>query len=508
MQLLSRNEMLALEERAISAGVLAETLMEEAGALIAQTISEFYPRPGVCYAVFGKGNNGGDSLVAARHLAAAGWHVWNLPVQPMDQWSALTRKKFLESGTRGMYLDAPPPDCFPAIVLDGVLGVGARAPVGVAMRQRIMDMNRLRARYGVHVFAIDLPSGIDPDSGAVLGGKAPHDEPLAVFADTTLTIGFPKKCLFEECATNHVGRIVVLPLRELTRRHEKASPAMASAICASPNVLRAIMPPRMFDSHKGQFGRVGIVAGSRGLTGAATMSADAAVRGGAGLVTLYATLDVHETLAIRCAPEVMVRPAACLEQALEGDHDVLAIGPGLGLTRASEMLEVIEHFRGPAVIDADALNALSENMDVLSRAVGPRLLTPHPGEMRRLMPECTEMSRAECATAFAAKYPTHTLILKGARSIVAQTGHPLSYNTTGHPGMASGGMGDVLTGLLVALLGQKLSPYDAARIGSWLLGRAGELAVFEGGESAQSLRASAVLAHFGPAFRALYRTPS
>ena len=185
---------------------------------------------------------------------------------------------------------------------------------------------------------------------------------------------------------------------------------------------------------------------------------------------------------------------------------MLALGPGLGRAEPEEVCEIIARFGGPAVVDADALNLLAAHDDpasLLDHAAGPRLLTPHPGEMERLFP-CAGRTRAELARAFATTHPRATLLLKGARTVIAQHDQPLSYNSTGTPGMATGGMGDVLTGVIAALLGQRLAPYDAARLGAWLCGRAAEIAIAES-ESEPSLLPTDLISHLGPAFRALSR---
>jgi len=173
----------------------------------------------------------------------------------------------------------------------------------------------------------------------------------------------------------------------------------------------------------------------------------------------------------------------------------------MGQSRAAQILKLVREARQPMVIDADGLNILARQMAVLKKARGPRLLTPHPGEMKRLFPK-RELARAELARTFCAKYPV-TLLLKGSRTIVAEAGRPLSYNTTGNPGMATGGMGDVLTGVCSGLLGAKLSPNDAARVGAWLCGRAAELALSRGGASEESLLPGDVLGQLGAAFTEL-----
>jgi NAD(P)H-hydrate epimerase len=199
--------------------------------------------------------------------------------------------------------------------------------------------------------------------------------------------------------------------------------------------------------------------------------------------------------------EAMVKPITSYRHLLKEKVDVWAVGPGLGTSRAADILELIEKVKQPMVLDADGLNIASEKTSVLRRCKGKRLLTPHPGEMKRLFASDQE-SRAKTATKFCDRFPV-TLLLKGSRTIVAERGRPLSYNTTGNPGMATGGMGDVLTGVCAGLLGQGLSPYDAARIGAWLCGRAAEIAVFNGNQSEQSLLPRDIVDHLGDAFKKL-----
>jgi NAD(P)H-hydrate epimerase len=196
--------------------------------------------------------------------------------------------------------------------------------------------------------------------------------------------------------------------------------------------------------------------------------------------------------------EAMVKPVQSYRDLLKEKTDVWALGPGLGTSREGEVLELIEKAKQPMVLDADGLNILSEKISVLRRCKGERLLTPHPGEMKRLFPDHKE-SRAEIATKFCNRFPV-ALLFKGSRTIVGERDRPLSYNTTGNPGMATGGMGDILTGVCAGLVGQGLSLYDAARVGAWLCGRAAEIAIFNNGQSEQTLLPRDVLDHLGDAF--------
>jgi NAD(P)H-hydrate epimerase len=307
---------------------------------------------------------------------------------------------------------------------------------------------------------------VDADSGAV------DDD--AVVADFTLTIGYAKAGLFSDAATRRVGRLVVLPLDDLTVEEDEVHGDDATV--GTPEELRRLLPLRNFDTHKGQCGRVGIVAGSRGFLGAAHLTSDACLAAGAGVVTLFVTEESNPLIAPCAATEIMVQPVKSYLEVLDFRLDALAVGPGLGVSRAGEIRQLIERAPQPMVVDADALNILATRMELLENCAGPRLLTPHPGEMARLDPASSNRARRETVEDFMARWP-HTLLLKGARTIVGQRGRPISYNTTGSPGMATGGMGDTLTGVCAALAGQGLALYDAARLGAWLCGYAAEIAV-------------------------------
>jgi NAD(P)H-hydrate epimerase len=482
----------ALEERAFADGVSAEKLMEEAGEKIAQAVRQFFPGAGKCVVFFGKGHNGGDALVAARHLAAWSWEIELRPAFPAESWSELTKKKHAEfEGAAGGFektvsCQQRPPAL---VILDGLLGIGAGGALREPIRSATREINLLRTTTNARVFAVDLPTGLDTDSGA-----ADSD---AVMADCTLTIGFAKSGLLADAATPFVGRLAVLPLDELTARAIGDGDTVATAVSLAP-----LQPRRHFDMHKGECGRVGIVAGSRGFIGAAILASEACVRAGAGLITLFVTEDIYPIVAATIAPEIMVKPVESYLEVLDANCDVLAIGPGLGRARREEILELIARARQPAIIDADGLNLVATQLDILDRCAGPRLLTPHPGEMARLDPASKDRARRDTVEAFTARWP-HTLLLKGSRTLIGQRGHPFSYNTTGSPGMATGGMGDVLTGVCAALAGQGLALYYAARLGAWLCGRAAEIALTAGGESEESLTPTALAAQFGRAFEEL-----
>jgi NAD(P)H-hydrate epimerase len=275
----------------------------------------------------------------------------------------------------------------------------------------------------------------------------------------------------------------------------------ADETVAAAAALRGLLPRRQFEAHKNQFGRVGIVAGSRGFAGAATMSAWGALRGGAGLVEVFVPENIYEIVAAAAPFESMVKPVKSYGDLLNEKIDVWGIGPGLGNENAREIMDLVQRTEKPMVVDADALNIISREVGILKNCRGPRLLTPHPGEMKRLAGD-RKISRAELAKNFTAEFPV-TLLLKGSRTIVAENGKRISYNTTGNPGMATGGMGDILTGVCVALIAQKLSLFDAARLSAWACGRAAEIAIFNGDESEQSLLPRDVLTNLGHALAEL-----
>jgi NAD(P)H-hydrate epimerase len=355
------------------------------------------------------------------------------------------------------------------VILDGLLGIGATGPLRDDIRAMTREINARRAGSNTRVFAVDVPTGLNADTG-----EADAD---GVVADVTVTAGYAKAGLVADGASAHVGRLCVAALDQFAPH----APQDFTAEVATPESLRGLLPRRNFDSYKNQFGHIGIVAGSEGFLGAAILCASGALRGGAGLVTVYAPHDIQPALAIKMPPEIMVQPVKSYEEVLVGKHTVLAVGPGLGKAHAGAILQLVEHASIPMVLDADGLNIVAaQDTGLLGRCAGPRLLTPHPGEMGRLYPEAKQLTRYEAATSFTARFATArspiTLLLKGSRTIIHEHGRPASYNTTGNPGMGTGGMGDVLTGVCAALIGQHLAPYDAARTGAWLCGRAAEFA--------------------------------
>jgi ADP-dependent NAD(P)H-hydrate dehydratase / NAD(P)H-hydrate epimerase len=481
------------ENAAFARGISAEHLMNQAGSGVATVIQQFFPRSGYCLVFSGKGNNGGDALVAAAHLKRAGWHTEVHLSFPESECSELLRKKITEfrdtppaAGAAVSAADLSGTLPYSTVILDGLLGLGSKPPLRDPILAACREINRLRRQHNAFVFAVDQPTGLDGDSG--------NADPDCVVADFTVTIAAAKRGLLADDAINFVGRLEVVPLPDLPLK-------TADETVASATALRGLLPRRQFEAHKNQFGRVGMVAGSRGFAGAATMCVWGALRGGAGLVEVFVPENIYEVVAAAAPFESMVKPIKSYRDLLDEKIDVWGIGPGLGKENPREIIDLVQRTENPMVVDADALNIISTEVSILKNCRGTRLLTPHPGEMKRLAGD-RKISRGELTKKFTAEFPV-TLLLKGSRTVVAENGKRISYNITGNPGMATGGMGDVLTGVCAALIAQKLSLFDAARVGAWVCGRAAEIAIFNDGESEQSLLPRDVLTNLGRAFREL-----
>lgn len=483
MHAVTAAEMRALEDAAFRAGTDAGELMDRAGAGIAARLLDHYPRPGRAIAYLGKGNNAGDALVVLEHLGRHGWQVAIRSVHSGTDCSTLTRQRLRRLGIEEN--TGIPHGPGPLLLLDALLGIGASGAPRAPLDTLVAEMARLRRDRGAIVAAIDLPSGLDADEGGAADG--------AVVADLTLTIGAPKRGLLADASTNHAGRLFLVPLDELR-------PSAPEGIrLATPESFPGLLPPRPHDFHKGDAGRVAVLAGSPGMSGAATLAATGALRGGAGLVTLF--LDPGNPASP--TPEIMVRQSARrIEHAFGSQADALVLGPGLGSLNEpyrDTLFALLGSNERPTVLDADALNLIAgeERLDLL----GPRhLITPHPGEFARLAPDLAALPRGEAAARFVERHPC-TLLLKGARTLIASPGEELRINPTGHAGMASGGQGDVLAGVAGALLASGAGTADTAMLAAWLCGRAAERAITHAGESERSVTAGDTLAQLGGAFR-------
>src|SRR5438270_4232321 len=409
------------EEAAFAHGVEVEALMDQAGAGIARAIAKFFPRPEKCIVFAGKGHNAGDALVAAECLRQRGWKIEVRLAFKESDCSELMRKKLdalrhapaeipnktaqgngdigitlVELWTEiGDYLraeqDAVAAEAYldsasRTIILDGLLGLGAKPPLRDPVRKACRHINELREKKNAYVVAADLPTGLDGDSG--------ETDPDCVVADLTVTIGFAKHGLLADNALDLVGRIEVVSLPDL-----KPGKATPSELLATANSLRPLLPRRKFSAYKNQFGHIGVVAGSKGFIGAALMTAQGALRAGAGLVEIFVPEEIYSIVAASAPQESMVKPIQTYRDLLDEKIDIWALGPGLGKSRAAEILNLIKDAEQPMVVDADGLNVLSEKIDVLKHCRRRRPLTPHPGEMKRLF-DSDEMSRAETVRKF------------------------------------------------------------------------------------------------------------
>lgn len=483
-------EMRDAETRAMASGLTEEEILNHAGEQLGHALVKFFPTPGSAIAYLGKGHNAGDALVALKILRDTyGWKISTRAAYPIDACAPLTQKKWNELGNAENLSATPDWQNYhrPLILLDGLLGIGAQGPMREPLISMACEMRRLRDNAGARIAAVDLPSGIDADSGTATPGT--------VTADLTLMIGLAKRGLLMSHAATYSGALSLVSVDCLKHRH----PTDFELIC--PQTLHFGKSPRPFDFHKGMAGRVAILAGSTTYPGAAVLAAIGALRGGAGLITLHTPKDAAPLIAARCPPEIIIRPYSSPLEVLETRFDSLVIGCGVGQPdqhTEDEIIRLIAETRVPTVVDADALNLIAANSQ--THILDERhLLTPHPGEFARLFPELAKTSRETAVSSFIENSKA-TLLLKGSRSLIAQRGHPIIANSTGTPGMATGGQGDLLSGVIGAQLAAGHTPIESAALGAWLCGRASEIAIHSHSQSEQSLSPSDTANHLGHAF--------
>lgn len=484
MELYTAAQMREIDRRAIEErGIPSTQLMENAARALANVVLTRAlpkgPRAGTPSAVVycGAGNNGGDGVAAARLLLEAGWHVKCVLVGDRTKMTPDCREMERRLNAAGGRLEEFNPQDREAYLgfdaaVDAMFGVGLNSPLRPAAQKAAEWMGMIR-----WTAAADVPSGIHADTGEVLG-----DGPCAaVRADVTVTFSRGKPGLYAGRGARHSGEVIVADIgipSELYRGMDCA------ARISNPEEFR--LPRRPRDSHKGDYGRLFLLAGSQGYTGAAALCARAAVRSGAGLVTLAVPEDIYPALAAKCCDEAMVWPmpeddGAVLDKARRAS--AVVIGPGLGQGERAErlVLTLMRELTCPIVLDADGLNIISRHIDVLDHRAGDTLLTPHDGEFARLSGcELPIRDRLGAARAFAMAHRC-TLVLKGCRTVTACPNGDCVINCTGNPGMAKGGCGDVLAGLLGAMTAQ--GRYGLPAQGAvWLHGRAGDLAAADKGE--------------------------
>lgn len=479
--------MAAVDAAAEEAGLPGAALMESAGGTTAREIRRRWPRPGRAVVVAGGGKNGGDGLVVARHLQEAGWQVelrlladparltgdaglqWRL-VEPMG----LPVRRVSAPG-EPLELDGA------TVVVDALLGTGLEGDVREPIRSAIQALDRT----AVPVVAVDTPSGLDGRTGRVRG-VAPH-------AVMTVTFGFPKPGLFLADGPAHVGRLVAATLAYPPLARAAAGPSPLAWITLE-TALRAL-PPRRHDAHKGSAGRLLVVAGSERYRGAAALVVGAALRSGVGMC-VAATPEPVAGFLLAQHPEAIVTSlpvtrtgalaarTADLVARAAAEADAVAIGPGLGSGDwVRDLVLAALGAQAAAVVDADALNVLAADPAAVQRN-SPTILTPHPGELGRWNgrpADQVDAGRIEAADE-AARAHRCTVLLKGSPTVVAGPDGEIRLNLTGNPGLATGGSGDVLTGVLGSLLAQGVDPATASRAAPFLHGLAADWAAVDLGQ--------------------------
>jgi hydroxyethylthiazole kinase-like uncharacterized protein yjeF len=495
MVILTADEMRRVDERAEREhGIPSETLMDNAGREVAEALLRHYPglQSRRVLILCGKGNNGGDGITAARHLSRSGVTARVVLLARGAELTGAAAWAFRRAGEEGIRVEEITTDeawsevrkGLPEhdLIVDAILGTGTRG----AARCRSLEAIEAANETGSELVSVDIPSGLS-GSGAECPGPC-------VEADRTLALAALKIPHVFPPAARFAGTVDVLDIGipEAALMAEPRPLLWADAAHAA-----SLIPARDPESHKGRYGHLLILAGSRGKSGAAVLMARAALRSGVGLVTVATTASAQPMVAVG-VPEAMSEPlpetadgflsreAVSAVRRLAGERDVLAAGPGLGTDpeTAEVILAVAGSVDRPMILDADALNILAGSGARAPRLGSRAVLTPHPGEAARLL-RCraaeVQAARLESARRLAREWNACCL-LKGHRSLVADPGGTVRVNPTGNAGMATGGSGDVLSGIVGAWLAQGLPPADAAALAAHVHGLAGDLAAGEQGE--------------------------
>jgi NAD(P)H-hydrate epimerase len=487
MKLVSALQMRAIDRRAIEGlGIPGLELMESAGRGIAHYIKDILQgeTKGKRIAIFcGKGNNGGDGYVIARYLHSWGAlaHVFITSERSEIQGDALVNLQKIEhlgiKATRLGMSDALPILSGTDLIIDAIFGTGFRGEADNQVKRIIESINS----SGIEVLAVDTPSGLDNDAGSIAN--------VCVRATFTASLALPKIGQYLYPGRAYCGQIKIIDIglpAEAIQRDE------LPLNLATPGFVKQAIPDRKPTAHKGDCGKLFILAGSVGLTGAATLAANAAIRSGAGLVTVGVPRSLNDILEVKLT-EAMTKPLPELKQRrclpiraygaiLENIAlaDAVCLGPGVG--RHFETMElfrrIIARLEKPAILDADGLFAFSGKPELLKECRADLVLTPHEGEFSRLSDLPVEeitANRIATATKFASEIKK-VVLLKGAPTIIAGPDGSVYVSPTGNPGMATGGSGDVLTGVIGSLLALGMQGFEAAICGAYLHGLAGDLA--------------------------------
>lgn len=484
LRIATGQQMREFDRRAVEEfGVPSIVLMENAGRHVAdvvRTLLTTLTGKRVCI-VSGKGNNGGDGFVAARHLRDNGAQVSVLLLgDPADvkgdarvnldillksggQVESLTTAARLSSVLARSHA-----------VVDAIFGTGLRGEVTGLPAEIIETINE----SGVPVVAVDLPSGLDADSGRIWG--------VCVRANQTVTFALPKIGLLSYPGAMYAGEVIVGEIGIPHQLYDDIKTELTDDAWVTSR-----LPRRLPDSHKGTFGTTIVLAGSAGFTGAAAMASEAALKVGAGLCTLGIPISMQDVMAVKLT-EMMTRglpetdsralSADALEPALDLCSKATSVVLGCGLGTHPGTCEFVYRFLSsaklPVVVDADALNCLAKDTRILEGEHGELVLTPHPGEMARLLgtrSDSIQSNRMDVVREAAARFRS-VVVLKGARTLVADPSGRVFVNPTGNAGLAKGGTGDVLAGCIGGLIAQGVGAFDAAVCGVFIHGRAGDLA--------------------------------
>jgi ADP-dependent NAD(P)H-hydrate dehydratase / NAD(P)H-hydrate epimerase len=495
MKAITSDEMRALEEFCVKLGLPARVLMEIAGMKVANIAANEIKRAGSACAICGRGGNGGDGFVAARYLHNAGIKIEVFLVDPESSISSpeslanlnILKKlkiKIIELTSEDSFKQLERSIINSNMVIDAIYGIGWKGGMKDAAARTVDLVNNLKKdikdKRAYSVLSVDVPSGMDASNGEV--------SDKCVAADITVTFEYPKLGLLKYPASDLAGKIITVGIgipkpnpvepqvKVSTKRPTKQK--IEGIQVTDPAYVASVIPRRKVDCNKGDCGKVLVIAGSSGMMGAAVLTASAALRTGSGLVTLCVP-DKIKDMVNSMSLETVVAGFADMEEKLRG-CDCIAIGPGLSknkeISRIVNGLIRSKKIKVPLVIDADGLNAISDP-SILKASGKHIVLTPHPGEFSRLCGRSIEeiqRDRINSAKRFADKFGV-TLVLKGAYTVIAGEGR-VFINPTGNPGMASAGVGDVLTGIIASLIGQGVDAFDSAVAGTYIHGAAGNMA--------------------------------
>ena len=499
-------------------GIPSLVLMENAGRQVVAAMEAAYEARlnGRVAVLCGRGNNGGDGFVVARTLLQRGIDASVFVIGALAEVRGNAKENLEILGRLGVTVVEIADEqswelhfseisqC--TLIVDAIFGTGLKSALAGMMETVVADVNG----SGIPIVSIDLPSGLSADTPHLLGD--------CIDASMTVTLAAPKLPLVLPPGEAHAGDVVIA---DIGIPHEVIDGVEGQRIeLLTPEQLREVVEPRAADSHKGDFGRVTIVAGSRGKTGASHLAAMGALRSGAGLVTVATPASLLPIVA-SMAPEFMTEPLAetvegmvaetAIERLLELQHDVIACGPGLGRGPGvgAFVRALLDRATVPLVLDADAITVLADDpVGLVGREERDVIITPHAGEMARLIGSSVEevqANRIDVATDFATTHRVY-VVLKGHRTVIATPDGHVFINPTGNAGMATGGTGDVLTGMIAAWLGQLLDAEAACRLAVFLHGSAGDLAEAEEGQVAMT--ATDVIAHLGDALTRLMKPES